>query len=207
MKGLNPEEAALIVIDMQNDFCHEDGACGRAGMVDIKAFQACVEPIAKLVEQARTLQIPVLYVMMTLDAGTTSDAWKLKHEGGSPAGIVEKGSWGTEMYKLQPQPGDHLIEKHRYSAFIGTNLDLTLRSLNRKSIVLTGVLTNVCVESTARDGFMLDYNVTLASDGCAGSSAEAHAMTLSNISNYFGQVMESEAILGHWTKETTTIPG
>lgn len=204
--GMDPKETALIIIDMQNDFCHENGACGVGGMVDIAAFQACAAPIAKLAERARAVGIPVLFVKMTLDASTTSDAWKFKHSGSGPFSIVVKNSWGADYYgDLVPEEGDYIIEKHRYSAFIGTNLNLTLRSLNRKSIVLAGVLTNVCVESTARDGFMLDYNVTLASDCCAGSSPEAHSMTLSNIGNYFGQVVESQQILEQWSVETTAV--
>lgn len=195
---LNPKDTALIVIDMQNDFCHDDGACGRSGIVDVKPFQAAVAPIRRLIDRARDAGVPVLFVKMTLDEGTTSDAWKLRHGDSNRLRIVEKGTWGTELYELQPQEGDYMIEKHRYSAFIGTNLDLTLRSLNRKSIVLTGVLTNVCVESTARDGFMLDYNVTLASDACAGSSPEAHNATLQNIGQYFGQVHQSDEIAEYW---------
>ncbi|OZB94964.1 cysteine hydrolase family protein [Paenibacillus sp. XY044] len=201
---LHPQETALIIIDMQNDFCHENGACGRAGIVNIPAFQACVKPIRDLIDQARDSGVPVIFVQMTLDAGTTSQAWTLQHTvSGNPLRIVEKGSWGTELYGIEPQAGDHVVEKHRYSAFIGTNLDLTLRSLGCKSVVLTGVLTNVCVESTARDAFMLDYNVTLIEDACAGSSLDAHRMTLSNIGQYFGKVMKSGDVKAVWSELAT----
>lgn len=200
---LHPEDTALIIIDMQNDFCHENGACGRAGIVDIPAFQACVRPIHDLTGQARASGVPVIFVQMTLDAGTTSLAWEVQHTAnGNPLRIVEKGSWGTELYGLEPKEGDYVVEKHRYSAFIGTNLDLMLRSLGCRSVVLTGVLTNVCVESTARDAFMLDYNVTLVEDACAGSSAEAHEMTLSNIGQYFGKIMKAGDVKAVWSELT-----
>jgi ureidoacrylate peracid hydrolase len=192
------EDTALIVIDMQNDFCHEDGVSGRNGIADIQPFQTVVPQIDALISQARECKVPVIFVKMTLDASTISEAWRNRWS--APMTIVEKGAWGSEFYKLFPQEGDYVVEKHRYSAFIGTNLDLILRSLQRKSIILTGVLTNICVESTARDGFMLDYNVTLVEDGCAGSSTESHNASLANLAMAFGQVMKSTDILGSWSK-------
>jgi len=197
-KWLHAEETALIIIDMQNDFCHEDGASARRGMADIPAFQACVPKIERLITAARSAGVPVIFVYMTLDESTKSEAWINKF--GTEMSIIEKGSWGAEFYKLIPQEGDPVVEKHRYSAFIGTNLDLILRSMGRKSIVLTGVLTNVCVESTARDGFMLDYNVTMVSDAVAGSSPAAHQATLDNFASVFGQVSTSAEIAAYWSE-------
>ncbi|MFC3801578.1 cysteine hydrolase family protein [Cohnella sp. GCM10012308] len=193
---LNPQDTALVIIDMQNDFCHDVGASAKRGLADIPAFQACVPKIDGLITHARAAGVPVVFVYMTLDDTTKSEAWTNKH--GTEISIVAKDSWGADYYKLYPQPGDAVVEKHRYSGFIGTNLDLILRSMGCKSIVLTGVLTNVCVESTARDGFMLDYNVTLVSDACAGSSPEAHAGTLANIANVFGTVLDTEQVGAVW---------
>ncbi|MEK0312641.1 cysteine hydrolase family protein [Cohnella sp. 56] len=200
---LNPQDTVLIVIDMQNDFCHEDGASAKRGLADITAFQACVPKIDGLIGQARAVGVPVVFVYMTLDDTTISEAWTNKH--GTGMSIVIKGSWGADFYKLYPQPGDAVVEKHRYSGFIGTNLNLILRSMGCKSIVLTGVLTNVCVESTARDGFMLDYNVTLVSDACAGSSPEAHAGTLANIANVFGSVLSAEQVGAAWSAAASPV--
>lgn len=193
---LNPQDTALVIIDMQNDFCHEDGASARRGLADIPAFQACAPKIDGLIAHARAAGVPVVFIYMTLDDTTKSEAWTNKH--GTEVSIVVKDNWGADFYKLYPQPGDAVVEKHRYSGFIGTNLNLILRSMGCRSIVLTGVLTNVCVESTARDGFMLDYNVTLVSDACAGSSPEAHAGTLANIANVFGTVLDAEQVGAVW---------
>lgn len=193
---LNAKDSALLIIDMQNDFCHEEGASAKAGLADIPAFQACVPKIESLIASARSAAVPVIFVHMTLDESTKSEAWRNKI--GTDMKIIEKGSWGADYYKLYPQEGDPIVEKHRFSAFIGTNLDLILRSMERKSIVVTGVLTNVCVESTARDGFMLDYNVTMVSDACAGSSPAAHQATLDNFANVFGQVWKTDEISAYW---------
>jgi ureidoacrylate peracid hydrolase len=192
---LDPQDAALVIIDVQNDFCHEAGVSVSTGMADRDSFQGVVAPIGSLADKARELGIPVIFVYMTLDAGTISEAWKNKF---GDLKIIEKGSWGADYYKLFPLEGDYIVEKHRYSAFIGTNLDLILRSLGRKSIIVAGVVTNVCVESTARDGFMLDYNVSVVSDGCAGSSPAAHEASLDNINRVFGITPTSAEILRSW---------
>ncbi|THF74162.1 cysteine hydrolase family protein [Cohnella fermenti] len=193
---LNTTDAALVIIDMQNDFCHEEGASAKSGIADIAAFQACVPAIETLISSARAAGVPVVFVYMTLDGTTKSEAWLNKF--GTNTSIIEKGSWGAEFYKLFPQEGDAVVEKHRFSAFIGTDLDLILRSMKRKSIVLTGVLTNVCVESTARDGFMLDYNVTMVADAVAGSSPAAHQATLDNFAAVFGQALKTDEVSSFW---------
>jgi ureidoacrylate peracid hydrolase len=83
---------------------------------------------------------------------------------------------------------------------------MILGTLKRKSLLITGVATNVCVESTARDGFMLDYHVTVIKDGCAGYSPVLHEATFGNITNNFGYVMETKDVLTHWKiNQTVTV--
>lgn len=197
---LNPHDSALIVIDMQNDFCHEEGAFAKRGR-NYKAFQAIVPNVIALINAARDHQVPVFLVQMTLDESTVSEAWKNKKGGEWDKLVCAKDSWGAEFYQIIPQPGDYIIEKHRYSAFIGTDLDLKLRTLKRKSIILTGVVTNICVESTARDGFMMDYNVTLVTDGCAAETPEAHQGTINNVDSVFGLTVTTQEVIDYWSKK------
>ncbi|GGH82545.1 ureidoacrylate peracid hydrolase [Pullulanibacillus pueri] len=203
---LNPEEAALILVDIQNDFCHEAGACANRGS-DVTDAQAIIPQVQKLITEARKMNVPVIFIQMTLDENTVSEAWKtrlsLQKPSQDPLGIVKKYSWGTEFYKLEPQAEDIIVEKHRYSAFIGTDLNMILQNLKRKSIIMTGVATNVCVESTARDGFMLDYNVTLVKDASACYSRELHDSTIMNIENTFGLALDTDDIINYWSKTLT----
>jgi ureidoacrylate peracid hydrolase len=103
------------------------------------------------------------------------------------------------VYGVAPEPGDPLVTKHRYSAFINTDLDLILRAQGIKSLILTGVATNGCVESTARDGFMLDYYVVFVDD-CSATSAGPgpHAGTLANIGRGFGEVVKAADLMSMW---------
>jgi len=90
------------------------------------------------------------------------------------------------------------VIKHRYSAFINTRLDSVLRTYKTKNLILTGVGTNVCVESTARDGFMMDYNIVFTSDCTAAGSPSLHASTLENMRLHFGTVASAEEIIAAW---------
>ena len=83
------------------------------------------------------------------------------------AEICATGTWGAEYYRVQPTNDDCEVVKHRYSAFVGTTLEVILRSLARQTVVVTGVTTNVCVESTVRDAYMRDYRPLLVED-CTG---------------------------------------
>ena len=88
-----------------------------------------------------------------------------------------------------------ICTKHRYSAFVGTDLELILKSQGVEYILVTGVATNVCVESTARDGYHRDYNVILIEDCCGAYDQQEHAATLNNISKFFGTVTTSKTLI------------
>jgi ureidoacrylate peracid hydrolase len=109
-----------------------------------------------------------------------------------------EGSWGAEFYGVAPLPGEFIIDKHRYSAFSGTGLDNLLRDHGVRSLIIAGVATNVCVESTLRDGFMHGYYIIIAQD-CVGShNHELHRATLENVRLTFGDVTDSAAIMALW---------
>ena len=93
-----------------------------------------------------------------------------------------------------------MVTKHRYSGFHNTDLDTILRAHGIRTIILTGVVTNVCVETTAREGFVRDYYVLLVDDGAAAYLREDHEMTLKNIDRFFGQVTSIAELTATWSK-------
>lgn len=194
---LDPQHTALLVIDMQNDFCDEEGACARNGE-DVRAAQAIVPTILELAAGAREARALVVFVRVSHDENTSSEVYmERRREGRIPTCI--EGTWGAEWYgDLRPQPSDVVLTKHRYSAFINTPLDLVLRSRGIRAIVASGTATNVCVESTARDGYMLDYYVVLPEDAAAAFDPAAHAATLQNIRKHFGEVVTAADVLAVW---------
>jgi ureidoacrylate peracid hydrolase len=205
---VSPAHAALVTVDVQNDFCHDQGFLGRLG-APLGLIQAMVPGLRRLLAAARQRGVPIIHVISHHDeeyASPVVTEQKLRRGlpmevDGRPrkdAPYCLKGTWGAELYGIDTRPGEEIVVKHRYSAFRGTDLDLILRSRGIQSVILTGVATNACVESTGRDVYMHDYYLVFVSDGCATTSAGAHQATLANIDQFFGQVASSEEIARAW---------
>ena len=197
---VDPKNAALLVVDMQNDFCHPEGYVARRGS-DMTLRLKMTPKLVRLLEEARKKQVPVIFIRQTLSELNASPVSREQRQKRPPAGsetFLQEGSWGAEYYEVAPQPGECVVTKHRYSAFVNTSLDLILRSNEIKTLIMTGVSTNLCVESTARDGFMTDYYIVLVSDCTATEHIEDYESTLRNIERFFGTVATSEEIIATW---------
>lgn len=178
--------AALLVIDMQNDFCDPDVGTYAPGALKI------IEPISSLIDRARDTDTPVVFTQEIhrpdhLDAGRERDPGSgLPYPGAGaddplPAHCVA-GTKGAEIIdELTPQPHDVRILKRRYSCFLGTDLQLLLNGLHVSTLLVTGVCSNICVLWTAGDAYQLDYHVRVIEDCVAGTSPEEHAAALTII--------------------------
>ena len=193
---IKPSKTTLIVIDVQNDFCHEQGVFSKMNR-DLSHIQRNVIPnILFIIKKWRQLNLPIIFVRTIHSDWTNSPVWLTRGEDmAKKTPICPPNSWGAEFYKVEPGDGDCIVTKHRYSAFTGTDLDLILRSKGFETIILTGVVTNVCVETTARDGFNLNYNVIFVDDCCGAYLPEEHTATLNNISKHFGIVTDSKLLV------------
>ncbi len=195
-----PSTTALIVVDVQNDFCHPQGVSARKGH-DVSAAIEMVPRLQSLLEEARAAGMLIVFIQTTHDLTVDSQVWNTRMgDVDTPAydPNCRTGTWGAEFYVVAPEQGDLVVNKHRYSAFAGTDLDMVLRTAGITTILLTGVATNVCVESTLRDGLFLDYNVGLVPDCCAAYTREFHEGTISNVRGTFGAVLESDRLVGMW---------
>jgi nicotinamidase-related amidase len=131
-----------LVVDVQNDFCHERGAMGRLGF-DMGAVQSSVRALAQFVESARLSKVPVIFVATQHSEITNSESWLTRgpRRGGE---ICAVGSWGAECYRLTPAHGEPVVIKHRYSGFVGTDLGLVLHPLELKRTGHGGIHQRVC---------------------------------------------------------------
>jgi ureidoacrylate peracid hydrolase len=203
---VSKENAALIVIDVQNDFCHPEGS----GALNGGDVSPCVEMVPRLVrfiDAARDAGAPVIFVRAIHNDWTTSPA-RIAQRTKNKQEVLTcwEGTWGAEFYVVQPLPGECIVTKHRFSAFINTDLSLILRSQGIKTIIMTGVATSGCVESTARDGFMLDYYMMFVGDCAAQSVSQGrHEMTLRNMRG-FGDVCTAEEIEQIWAVQAGAQP-
>lgn len=194
---VSPQRATLLVVDVQNDFCHERGAFGRRG-IDLGAIQQSVETLLGLIDTARKVSLPVIFIKTHHDRWTNSSTWLSRGPRASGEEICATGSWGAEFYRVQPAPGERVVVKHRYSGFYMTELEMVLRVLGRQSVLVTGVASNVCVESTAREAFMRDYHVVLVEDCAGAATKEEHEAACANIRGYFGRVLDSQNLVALW---------
>jgi ureidoacrylate peracid hydrolase len=196
-KLVAPERTALIVVDVQNDYAHPRGALGCAG-ADLSAAVPAVANIERLIAAARENGTAVIFVRNWHEAWTDSDAWIGRKPPNSGRAAIAR-SWGAEFFKVEPLPGEPIISQFRYSGFVGTNLDQALKTLKRDVLIMTGIATNVCVESTARDGVFLDYRVVFMSDATATADGEAiQKATLYNMQRHFGVVAATDDIINIW---------
>ena len=207
---VDPSKSALIVIDVQNDFCHSEGAFAKLG-TDMGPIREMMPRLRNLMDDAREAGCQVVIFRV---ARSPHDDWPAKRRldellfGADAIPIVDEGSWGAELCEgFEPKEGDILLTKNRYGGFTATNLDLILRNLNVDTIIMTGVATNVCVESTAREGFMLDYNVVLVEDCCATTTKEFHEGTVANIRRCFGRVAKADEVSGVWAEKGAAVKG
>lgn len=199
---LEPAHTALLIIDMQKDFCTEGFATSKANR-PLGAAQRIIPGIQKLLGSARETGVLVCHVGFWTFPDHMSDSgpWLTQRRRATYAsdkiGIAD--TEGAEFIKaLEPRENEILIHKHRYSAFSGTDLDMILRAHEINTVVPTGVSTNVCVESTLRDAFEHTYYVCVPENACASWDMDLHAATMKTVNARFGLVTDIDTVSQSW---------
>src|SRR4051794_18682517 len=167
MDRIDPKSAAMIIQDLQNDVIIEGGAFADSGAPAHAKSQNVVENVAALANAARTAGVPVIHVWYIVEPGAPG----LKQnaplfEGVKGSNALVRGTWGAAAVEgLEPQDGDHVIEKMRMNGFYETRLDILLRGLGVETLIITGAWTNMSIEHTARHAADAGYRAVVASDG------------------------------------------
>jgi len=178
--------SALLVVDMQNGFCHPEGSFARTGM-GLEGAEAAVRHAAVAVAQARRAALPVVFTRHLYRPGRPDEGRSLKQNSPALAGVdgLKSGTWDAEVAdELGCGPDDLVVDKVRFDAFQWTSLEPLLRGLGVAELVVCGVVTNICVESTVRSAFMRDFPVTLLADCCAAKTRRLHELSLEVLSSY-----------------------
>ncbi|MFQ5914735.1 MAG: cysteine hydrolase family protein [Nitrospinota bacterium] len=200
---LNPEWTALVCIDYQNDFCAKGGALDKCGF-DVAPMAGIAHTLGRFIDEVRDAGIPILWVR---NIYATDQGWYLSDVTQSQSKrtlqglhhdvkLCEKDTWGWDYFgEVRPKEGDCEIFKHRYNAFIDTDLPLILRGRGIRTLIICGVTTNVCVESTTRHAYFLDYYCVVPDDCVSAYGDGLHEMSLKNIDFLFGEVAGSDKII------------
>jgi ureidoacrylate peracid hydrolase len=207
---VDPLRSALVVVDMQNDFCHADGWLASIG-VDVEPARRPIEPLARLLPAWRRSEAPVVWC----NWGNRSDRANLSpgllhvyNRDGRGRGIgdvlpgagpvLEAGSWGAALVdELRPEPGDIRVDKYRMSGFWDTQLDSILRNLDLTTLFFAGVNVDQCVFLTLADAACIGYDCVLLSDCSASTSPEfCQEATIYNVRQCFGFTATSQALMG-----------
>ncbi|MBV9415390.1 MAG: cysteine hydrolase [Solirubrobacterales bacterium] len=191
---LDADRSALIIQDLQNDVIGEGGAFADSGAPAHAKSQNVVENVKRLAEAARQANMPVIHVLYIVDEGAPG----LKQNaplfiGVKEANALVRGSWGAAPVDgLEPQPGDHVVEKMRMNGFYDTRLDILLRGLGADTIVITGAWTNMSIEHTARHGADAGYQVLVVSDGTSTTGDEWQQAALNYAMTNVARVLSTE---------------
>jgi ureidoacrylate peracid hydrolase len=212
---VDPGRAAVLVVDMQNDFGAPGGMFERAG-IDISGIAAAAEATRSVLDAARAAGIPVVYLTMEhapdlSDVGPEDGPHWIKHSrlrvgdevvapDGSLSRILVRDTWNTQILdSLAPEPGDVVVSKHRFSGFFETELDEVLRGLGAKYVLVTGCTTSVCVEATVRDAMYRDYTCIVLED----CTAEPIGADLPR-SNHDASLLTMQTLYG-WTSSSRVL--
>jgi ureidoacrylate peracid hydrolase len=198
---LAPSRSALLVVDLQNDFIHPGGWSIRHHP-DGPSLRHVIPPVNRLIGTARAAGVPVAYVLMEHGPGVDAPNYRARYESRGMAGdlLCAEGTWGAELDAdvIGPRPGDLTIVRHSYDGFAGTPLDALLRARGVETVVGTGVVTDLCVQTTVQHAFALGYYVVVAEDATAAADSTVQAVTLDNFRRYFGAVVPAETIVRYW---------
>jgi len=177
---------ALLVVDMQNGFCHPEGSFARTGM-GLEGADAAVRHAAVAVAQARRAAVPVVFTRHLYRPGRADEGRALTRNSPALAGVggLAAGSWDADVVaELGCGPDDLVVDKVRFDAFQWTSLEPLLRGLGVDELVVCGVVTNICVETTVRSAFMRDFAVTLLADCCAAKTRRLHELSIEVLTSY-----------------------
>jgi nicotinamidase-related amidase len=193
---VDPAHTALLVTDVQNDFCKDE------------LRQAMIPQIVRILDAARHCGALVVYIQNTVLPDGLSDApsdLMRRRKLGINTEVTIEGSWGQQIVDpLKPGPKEPIVKKHRLSAFIGTTLDITLRSKAIETVVVTGTATHGCVINTAYGAIAHNYYVVVVEDGVASWRKDLHESALFLMRNTINYVTDTSKLIDVWQQYSAT---
>lgn len=167
MEKLNLKKSALLVIDVQNDFCSKKGLIKKR-KINILGCEKTVKNILKIIEKLKG-KIPIVFIKAIYGKKFLTNRVYNRYKKNGLEKLCQPNSWGSKFYKINSKKADKIIVKHRYDAFTNKNLEKWLKNNKIDTLILAGFTSDVCVDSTARSGFMKGFHIIALKD-CIASS-------------------------------------
>lgn len=196
-----PTRTALIVVDVQVDFASPEGLIGRYG-TDMSPAETAIDRIEELIAAARKAGASVGFMRVMTRPETDSNTlktWMARRGTPDNAGICRIGTGGEDYYRVAPEPGDIEVSKLAYSSFHGTDFEQQLRARGIDTLVMTGLTTDCCVDSTTRDAFHRDFHTFVVSDACASFDEALHTGTLNALNQHTSLLVTTDAVVATWS--------
>lgn len=200
---------ALVVVDVQRDF-GDPAALGAYGLTDevVAGLDATVSRIAALVDSARELGVPVVWVELGSDPARPwkSSNWLREGDYDAPMGETEPcivGTAGAEWYRMEPAADELRVVKRGYSGFLGTDLDERLRASDYDWLTIVGLTSECCVDATAQDAMQLDWPVVVPRDATAAYDLAVHEAALVQLELNVAVISDVDEVVGLWKKATS----
>jgi ureidoacrylate peracid hydrolase len=203
---VSPEHAAVIVIDCQEEFIADGGFWDELGQ-DVSETKVVAERIAAFLEQARRHGVHIVHVRAIYDPQYMTDPmFERLHRHGSRL-YCQSDDPASGFYEgFEPRPGEPEVVKHRFDAFYETELDIILKAWGVKTVILTGLVTHGCVDSTARHAYFAGYYVVFPPDLTGGASPEVKRVTVESMNVMFGVTPSPDEIVTAWERASDAAP-
>ena len=196
---INPKTTALIVIDIQNDYCSSSGEIAKQLGVDLSPVQKIIPKLVDFVEKARAKGLPIIFTQMIEDPKYMAENAKLKK--GSKS-FCSPNSEGFKYFQIKPDKSDYQIVKKSYDAFSNPELEKILEKHDIKNLIIIGAYTAVCVDTTIRSGFTRGYHIVIPQDlvGMPEEKKYQHNAAIDVWKIIFAHVVDSKEIISKWQK-------
>jgi ureidoacrylate peracid hydrolase len=201
-----PGRTALIVVDMQNAFCTDEGSIAKIGL-DITMLKAAVQPCRRLIKGARAAGVPVIYTRYIYRADYADGGVMVKYllPALGDSGHLTAGTQDIEIVgALAPLKGDYVVDKNRPSSFYATGLEPMLNGLDVDSLVVCGVTTNCCVETTVRDASQRDYKTFVVTDATGELEQERHDFAINTMAFLFADAVTVDGMIQIWQSKQSS---
>lgn len=200
----NKEETALVIVDAQVDFCSAEGKLAQVLGVDVSRIEKSVPNLNAFISYCREKGVKIFWIRQELIKEKMYESQKnrLLDENGNvwyDIPDTQGSQWHDTM--LKPLESEPVITKYNYCSFKDTTFDLQLKAANIKSLLITGYTTGVCVETTARTGYLNGYNISVLSDCTDAHTEEEYSSALNAIGIFFGWILTSKQIEELWEEQ------